>query len=127
MPASKVLQQKAIAVKRLTGSNDVKASQKSIYSAMDRYSNRSENIINFGDDDQAIYEHLIQGDEFDNGDGIEVWYNAFKLDDRSIVVVKTYDGGVTGEGDLYIMQPDHNDIYDLRDDIVESGWYNGLH
>ena len=127
MPASKVLQQKAIAVKRLTGSNDVKASQKSIYSAMDRYSNRSENIINFGDDDQAIYEHLSQGDEFDNGDGIEVWYNAFKLDDRSIVVVRTYDGGVSGEGDLYIMQPDHNDIYDLRDDIVESGWYNGLH
>jgi hypothetical protein len=127
MPASKVLQQKAIAVKRLTGSNDVKASRKSIYSAMRRYSDRSENNINFGDDDQAIYEHLSQGDEFDNGDGIEVWYNAFKLDDRSIVVVQTYDGGVSGEGDLYIMQPDHNDIYDLRDDIVESGWYNGLH
>jgi hypothetical protein len=94
---------------------------------MDRYSNRSENNINFGDDDQAIYDHLLQGDEFDNGVGIEVWYNAFKLDSRSIVVVRTYDGGVSGEGDLYIMQPDHNDIYDLRDDIVESGWYNGLH
>ena len=101
MPASKELQQRAIAVKRLTG-NDVKASQKSIYSAMDRYSNRSENNINFGDDDQAIYDHLLQGDEFDNGDGIEVWYNAFKLDDRSIVVVRTYDrGGQWGRRSIY--------------------------
>ena len=126
MPASKKLQHVANVVKRLTGI-ECKASRKSIYSAMSRYSDRSENNINFGDDDQAIYEHLSQGDEFDNGDGIEVWYNAFKLDDRSIVVVQTYDGGVSGEGDLYIMHPDHNDIYDLRDDIVEAGWYNGLH
>ena len=125
MSASKKLQQRAIAVNRLTGI-ECKASEKSIYSAMDRYRNRSEKHVNFSDDDQAIYEHLLQGDEFDNGDGITVWYNAFKLDDRSIVVVRTYDGGVSGEGDVYTMNPNHNDIYDLRDDIVESGWYNGL-
>lgn len=132
MPASKKLQQRAIAVKRLTGI-ECKASEKSIYKAISDYEWNNEKAFN--DTDLDRYPILLEGDQYES-DQIMVRWKVFKISHNSIMVVRTYMAWALdkyssyscGDGILYTMNPNyHSNLCDLLQDLIDLNWYHKLH
>ena len=133
MPASKALQQEAMLVKRLTGSNDVKASEKSIYKTIRNHEWNNEK--DFSDSDLDRYLILLEGEEYES-DQVLVRWKVFKISHNSVMVVRTYMAWALdklncyscGDGILYTMNANyHSNLCDLLQDLIDLNWYHKLH